>query len=71
MRLLAGFFLECIQGISWDLRLVLDALKIPPFEPVKDIDLKYLFFKAVFLFVFASGRRRNKIDFYRESDSIS
>jgi len=65
MRLISGFFQEkptsSIKVLPWDLRLVLDALKKPPFEPMNTVDLKFLTFKTVFLFAFASGRRRSEI----------
>ena len=65
LRLLAGFFrdkpVSAIKVLPWDLRLVLDALKKPPFEPLNGVDMKFLTFKVVFLFAMASGRRRSEI----------
>ena len=45
---------------SWDLSLVLLALIKPPFEPLKDVSLKILTFKTLFLTTLASGRRRGE-----------
>ncbi|XP_068250378.1 uncharacterized protein [Palaemon carinicauda] len=42
---------------SWDLARVLDMLRKPPFEPLKDIVDKNLTFKAVFLLALASAKR--------------
>ena len=39
----------------------MDALKKALFEPLKDVDLKFLMFKTVFLFALASDRRRSEI----------
>ena len=65
MRLLTRFFRERPASVSrvlpWDLGLVLNALKKAPFEPLKDVDFKFLTFKTVFLFALASDRRRSEI----------
>ncbi|XDV25396.1 hypothetical protein PO909_029318 [Leuciscus waleckii] len=41
----------------WDLSLVLEALKVYPFEPLDTVDLKYLTFKTVFLIALSSVKR--------------
>jgi hypothetical protein len=40
---------------QWDLGLVLSALKLPPFEPATEVDIKFVSYKCCFLL--ASGRR--------------
>jgi integrase len=64
-RLLNGFFHEKPPSgekvLPWDLRLVLDALKRPPFEPMQTADLKTVTYKTVFLLSFATGRRRSEL----------
>ncbi|KAK7895505.1 hypothetical protein WMY93_020830 [Mugilogobius chulae] len=42
---------------TWDLSLVLDALQSPPFEPLPDVDIKWLSMKTAFLLAMASARR--------------
>ena len=50
------------RGIpSWDLSLVLHQLTKAPFEPIKEVSLKYLTFKIVFLLALGSGKRRSEI----------
>ena len=34
---------------EWDLKVVLDALQKPPFEPLKQADLKFVTYKTNFL----------------------
>ncbi|XP_055019017.1 serine/threonine-protein kinase ICK isoform X2 [Boleophthalmus pectinirostris] len=41
----------------WDLSLVLEALQAPPFEPLAQIDLKWLSMKTAFLLAMASAKR--------------
>ena len=41
---------------QWDLGLVLSALKLPPFEPAIEVDLKFVSYKCCFLLALASGR---------------
>ena len=41
--------------------LVLHQLTKAPFEPIKDVSLKHLTFKTVFLLALGSGKRRNEI----------
>ena len=61
---------------SWDLFVVLEALKQAPFEPLLNANLKFLSFKTLFLISLASGRRMSEInslsglkeDIARESD---
>ena len=49
---------------SWDLFLVLDSLKAPPFEPLSKVDLKFLAFKTLFLVALASGRRMSEVNHF-------
>ena len=42
---------------SWDLFLVLSALRLPPYEPLKQSSLKHLTLKTAFMVSLASGRR--------------
>ena len=56
---------------DWDLSLVLRALMLPPFEPLKTCDTKYLTFKTLFLLAFATAARRSELhalskDFLRD-----
>ena len=64
-RLVCKFFNEKPASVNrvlpWDLGVVLQALRKPPFEPLEDINLKLLTLKTVFLFALASGRRRSEI----------
>ena len=46
---------------SWNLSVVLDALKRSPFEPLSVATIKYLTLKTVFLISLATGRRRSEI----------
>ena len=46
---------------SWNLSVVLDALKRYPFEPLQVATIKYLTLKTVFLISLATGRRRSEI----------
>ena len=46
---------------KWDLAVVLQMLKKPPFEPLKLATLKFVTFKTVFLVAFASGNRRSEL----------
>ena len=46
---------------AWDLFLVLDYLKRPPFEPIREISIKHLTLKTVFLVTLASGRRGSEV----------
>ena len=41
----------------WDLSIVLEAMKAPPFEPLESVDLKYLSLKTVFLTALSSVKR--------------
>ena len=45
----------------WDLRVVLQALTQPPFEPLSVATLDFLTLKTVFLVALASGSRRSEI----------
>ena len=53
----------------WDLSLVLDCLKVSPFEPISSCSLKYLTQKTVFLIALAPGRRRSEIHALSASSS--
>ena len=46
---------------AWDLFIVLDALRRPPFEPLSETSLKALTQKACFLVMLASARRASDI----------
>ena len=46
---------------KWDLTIVLKGLREAPFEPLEDIDLKYLSFKTVFLIALASAARVSEL----------
>ena len=46
---------------SWDLFLVLSALRLPPYEPLKQSSLKHLTLKTAFLVSLASGRRCSEV----------
>ena len=46
---------------SWDLFLVLLALRLPPYEPLKQSSLKHLTLKMTFLVSLASGRRCSEV----------
>ena len=46
---------------SWDLFLVLSALRLPPYEPLKQSSLKHLTLKTTFLVSFSSGRRCSQV----------
>ena len=51
-----------MRGIpSWNLSLVLHQLTKAPFEPLKEVSLKHLTFKTVFLLALGSGKRRSEI----------
>ena len=47
---------------KWNLSVVLNELTKPPFEPMKDTDLKHLTLKTAFLLALASGKRRSEIN---------
>ena len=46
---------------KWNLSVVLYELTKPPFEPMRDTDLKHLSLKTAFLLALASGKRCSKI----------
>ena len=46
---------------TWNLALVLDALRKPPFEPLVSISLANLAVKTLFLIALSSGRRRSEL----------
>ena len=45
----------------WDLGIVLQGLKRPPFEPIRKSSLRLLSLKTLFLFTLAAGARRGEI----------
>ena len=47
---------------QWDLSLVLEALRKPPFEPLNSLDRASLTKKTVFLVMLASGRRASEVN---------
>ena len=49
------------QTPAWDLFLVLSFLRGPPFEPIREVSLKFLTLKTVFLITLAAGRRGSEI----------
>ncbi len=53
---------------EWDLPLVLEVLKQPPFEPLKIASLKYLTWKTVFLIAITTFRRVSDIQSLRIGD---
>jgi hypothetical protein len=53
---------------QWGLGLVLSALKLPPFEPATEVDIKFVSYKCCFLLALASGRRRSEIHALSVSD---
>jgi len=61
IRLLKGIFNERppVKRLvpEWNLLFVLDALKQPPFEPIKTASLKYVTYKTVFLIAITTFRR--------------
>ena len=46
---------------SWDLEIVLSALKKPPFYPLKDASLKHLTIRTAFLMALTSARRASEV----------
>jgi hypothetical protein len=46
---------------QWDLGLVLSSLKLPPFEPATEVDIKFVSYKYCFLLALVPGRRRSEI----------
>ncbi|CAG2193457.1 unnamed protein product [Mytilus edulis] len=53
---------------SWNLSLVLSALKTHPFEPAEKVEIKFLSYKCCFLLALASGRRRSEIHAFSTAD---
>lgn len=61
---------------AWDIFIVLDALRRPPYEPLSEVTLKTLTLKTCFLVMLASARRASDVhglsgllpDIARESD---
>ena len=45
----------------WDLGIVLQGLKRPPFEPIRKASLRLLSLKTLFLFTLAAGARRGEV----------
>ncbi|CAG2188437.1 unnamed protein product [Mytilus edulis] len=53
---------------SWNLSVVLSALKTHPFEPAEKVEIKFLSYKCCFLLALASGRRRSEIHAFSTAD---
>ena len=53
---------------SWNLSLVLHQLTKAPFEPLKDVSMKRLTFKTVFLLALGSGKRRSEIHAWQQKN---
>ena len=49
------------QAPAWDLHLVLDALCLPPFEPLTQAELKWVSTKTAFLLTVASAKRGGEL----------
>ena len=47
--------------LNWDLKLVLDSLCRPPYEPINSIDLKWLSLKTAFLLAITSAKRVSEL----------
>ena len=64
-RLLDSFHRDRSKGRrgihSWNLSLVLHKLIKAPFEPIREVSLKHLTFKTVFLLALGSGKRMSEI----------
>ena len=54
---------------AWDLHLVLDALCLPPFEPLAQAELKWVSTKTAFLLAIASAKRVGELHALSVSDS--
>ena len=54
---------------AWDLHLVLDALCLPPFEPLAQAELKWVSIKTAFLLAIASAKRVGELHALSVSDS--
>jgi hypothetical protein len=52
---------KSLQFPKWELCVVLRGLRLPPFEPLNEIEIKYLSFKTVFLVALASAARVSEI----------
>ena len=46
---------------QWDLDIVLEALSLPPYEPLQEASLKHLTLKTVFLLAMASAGRHSEL----------
>lgn len=46
---------------TWDLNKVLSALTVPPFEPLRQVSLRFLSFKVSFLVAITSARRISEL----------
>ncbi len=64
-RLIVSFFKDnppsSREVNPWNLALVLDSFKKPPYEPMSKASRKYITLKTIFLISLASGRRRSEI----------
>lgn len=54
---------------AWDLPLVLDALRRPPFEPLAQAELKWVSWKTAFLLAISSAKRVSELHALSVSDS--
>ena len=54
---------------AWDLTMVLDALCMPPFEPLAQAELKWLSCKTAFLLAITSAKRVSELHALSVSDS--
>ena len=63
--LVRSFALEIPRNTSklpkWDLSVVLASLLSPPYEPLKDADIKFITHKTVFLIALASAKRVSEL----------
>ena len=46
---------------QWDIGIVLEALSKPPYEPLREVSLKHLNLKTIFLLARASAGRRSQL----------
>jgi len=64
-KLIQNFALERPRVRSlvpqWNLNFVMDSLLRAPYEPMSQVDIKFVTWKTVFLLSFASARRRSEI----------
>lgn len=61
--------LSAPRAPAWDLPLVLDARRRPPFEPLTQVELKWVSCKAAFLLAICSSKRVSELHVLSVSDS--